>query len=119
MGAVFRSNGRMEASEEKGRFTVPPLGCPRRNAVRSLRIIDRPSPRAFAAGRSPRHATAVVTTGILEVMTQDELEGELVHEPSPVRNRDILIFSIAVMSGQPRPLRGCPPSLMCHKRSLP
>ncbi|MGQ9919057.1 MAG: M48 family metalloprotease [Bryobacteraceae bacterium] len=60
-----------------------------------LWVIPERSPNAFATGRNPRHSSVAVTAGLLELMNDEELEGVIAHELAHVRNRDILISSIA------------------------
>ncbi|MDH3308279.1 MAG: zinc metalloprotease HtpX [Acidimicrobiia bacterium] len=60
-------------------------------------LIQSPQPNAFATGRNPKKAVVAVTSGILDMLTYDELEGVLAHELAHVENRDILISSIAAM----------------------
>jgi len=74
----------MERLAAKARLPMP-----------KLYVVPEPAPNAFATGRNPQHASVAVTQGLLELMTDDELEGVIAHELSHVRNYDILISSVA------------------------
>ena len=63
--------------------------------MRKLFIIPKEAPNAFATGRNPEHAVVAVTQGLLNIMERDEVTGVLAHEMAHVKNRDILIGSIA------------------------
>lgn len=59
-------------------------------------VIDSPAPNAFATGRDPRHSTIAVTTGLLQLLDRQELEGVVAHEMAHIRNYDIRFMSMLV-----------------------
>lgn len=63
-------------------------------------LIDQDAPNAFATGRDPEHAAVAATTGLLAMLTQDEVAGVMAHELGHVRNRDTLIMTmVATIAG--------------------
>ena len=73
----------------------------RRAGIPMPRIYMTPAeqPNAFATGRSPKRAAVAVTQGLLQLMPREQVKGVLAHELSHVKNRDILVASIAAMIG--------------------
>ena len=63
--------------------------------IPKIAIVADPAPNAFATGRNPEHALIAFTTGILDVMDRDELQGVIAHEMSHVANRDTLVSAVA------------------------
>jgi heat shock protein HtpX len=64
-----------------------------------LYLIPSEQPNAFATGRSPRHSAVAVTDGLLALMPRDQVRGVLAHELAHVKNRDVLVTTIAAMIG--------------------
>ena len=62
-----------------------------------LYVIDDQAPNAFATGRDEKHAAVCATTGLLSQLTRPELEGVIAHELSHIKNRDILLMTVAVV----------------------
>ncbi len=58
-------------------------------------IMEQEQPNAFATGRNPKHGAVAVTTGIMRILSREELEGVLAHELAHIKNRDILVGTIA------------------------
>lgn len=58
-------------------------------------IIEQEQPNAFATGRNPKHAAVAVTTGMMRMLSQEELQGVIGHELAHIRHRDILVSTIA------------------------
>jgi heat shock protein HtpX len=60
-----------------------------------IAVMNTQVPNAFATGKSPKSAVVAVTTGIMDVLDEEELEGVLAHELTHVRNRDVLVLTLA------------------------
>jgi heat shock protein HtpX len=95
--AVAAARAKPVSREEAPRLYEIVEELARRNEMPMPRLYasPQPQPNAFATGRGPKHAVVAVTQGILDVLDDDELRAVLAHELSHVRNRDILIGSVA------------------------
>mgnify|MGYP001038381952 FL=1 len=60
-------------------------------------VIDDPAPNAFATGRNPEHGAIAVTTGLVQMMSRQELEGVIAHELSHIKNYDTLVQTLAAV----------------------
>lgn len=61
-------------------------------------MINDPTPNAFATGRDPKHASLAVTTGIVQLLENEELEGVIAHEISHIKNYDVRLMSVVVVA---------------------
>jgi heat shock protein HtpX len=95
---VLRMYGAREVTEAEApelHGTVRRLSLAASVPMPKVYIMPTDSPNAFATGRDPQHAAVAVTEGIMRLLSRDELEGVLAHELAHVRNRDILIGTVA------------------------
>jgi heat shock protein HtpX len=60
-------------------------------------VVNDPAPNAFATGRNPEHAVVAATTGLLQILDKNEIEGVMAHEMAHVGNRDMLVMTVAVV----------------------
>lgn len=107
LGAYFFSDRiilRMHRAEEITPSEAPALHAMVKELARRAEIpkprvflMDEPQPNAFATGRNPEHGVLAVTRGLLHILDERELRGVLAHEIAHIKNRDVLISSIAAM----------------------
>jgi heat shock protein HtpX len=95
--ALMSSGARPVTREQAPRLyaSVERLAAQGNLPMPKVYIIPQPAPNAFATGRNPRHAAVAATEGLLQVMSDDELDGVIAHELGHVRNYDILTASVA------------------------
>ncbi len=109
MGAWFfsdklalRMSGAQPVTEEQapGLYQMVRELCTRADLpMPSLYVIPQEQPNAFATGRNPKNSAVAVTAGIMKRLSEDELRGVVAHELAHIRNRDVLIQSIAATIG--------------------
>jgi heat shock protein HtpX len=93
--AMYRAKQASENDAPQLYATIASLAQKASIPMPKVYIIENDSPNAFATGRDPSHGVVAVTTGILRMLSRDELEGVLAHEISHIKHRDILIQSVA------------------------
>ncbi len=95
---VLKMSGAQEASQAEAPelyAMVAKLASRAELPMPKVYIMHKETPNAFATGRNPEHAAVAVTTGLMNILKNDELEGVLAHELAHVKNRDILISTVA------------------------
>jgi heat shock protein HtpX len=97
--ALRISGARLLAEGEYRRYqnTVEGLALAAGIPTPGIYVIDSPAMNAFSTGRNPEHSSIAATTGLLEVMNDQELEGVIGHEMSHIKNYDILLMSLTVV----------------------
>lgn len=93
--AMYRAKPLSEAEAPQVYRVIREIAARTHMPLPKLYWIPTRTPNAFATGRSPRHAAVAVTSGLLELMSEEELKGVLAHELSHVKNRDTLVMTLA------------------------
>jgi heat shock protein HtpX len=93
--AMYRAKPLSEAEAPQVYRAVREIAQRDRLPMPKLYWISTVTPNAFATGRNPKRAAVAVTSGLLELMSEEELKGVLAHELSHVKNRDTLVMSVA------------------------
>src|SRR3989338_6750942 len=93
--AMYRAKPLSEAEAPQVYRAVRELATRDRIPIPKLYWRPAATPNAFATGRSPKHAAVAVTSGLLEIMSEEELKGVIAHELSHVKNRDTLVMTVA------------------------
>ena len=99
---ALRMSGAKQVTEEQapGLFQMVRELCTRADLpMPTLHVIPQEQPNAFATGRNPKNSAVAVTAGIMKSLSEDELRGVIAHELAHIRNRDILIQSVAATIG--------------------
>lgn len=93
--AMYRAKPITEAEAPELYYIVRNLATKAGLPMPKVYIIRQEQPNAFATGRNPQHAAVAVTTGIMHILSRDELAGVIAHELAHIKHRDILISTIA------------------------
>lgn len=95
---ALRMGGARKIGREEAPWLFDMVGRLARQAglpMPQVAVIESAAPNAFATGRDPQHAVVAVTSGIVQMLDREELEGVLAHELGHIKNRDILVMSVA------------------------
>ena len=93
--AMYRAKPLSESEAPQVYRAVREIAMRDKIPMPTLYWIPTATPNAFATGRSPKHAAVAVTSGLLDIMSEEELKGVLAHELSHVKNRDTLVMTVA------------------------
>jgi heat shock protein HtpX len=92
---MYRAKQVSEAEAPELLGTVRRLAQKAELPMPKVYIMEQEQPNAFATGRNPKHGAVAVTTGIMRILSREELEGVLAHELAHIKKRDILVGTIA------------------------